>query len=131
MCQRHGQQYRNWLEGYSKIGDITGFIWCYHYVLEDGTVRDYAMDYLQEHYRGIDVNTNSWSGLDGIVVMMHGLIGVIYVVAAVFILVSVALSTGKLLAFEAGTMAVYKSMGLSSAKLKQVSIINLIHENDV
>ena len=89
------------------------------------------MDYLQEHYRGIDVNTNSWSGLDGIVVMMHGLIGVIYVVAAVFILVSVALSTGKLLAFEAGTMAVYKSMGLSSAKLKQVSIINLIHENDV
>ena len=107
------------MEGYSKIGDITGFIWCYHYVLENGAVRDYAMDYLQKNYRGIDVHTNSWSGLDGIVAMMHGLIGVIYLVAAFFILISVALSTGKLLAYEAGTMAVYKSMGLSAKKLRR------------
>ena len=107
------------MEGYSKIGDITGFIWCYHYVLEDGAVRDYAMNYLQKNYRGIDVHTNSWSGLDGIVDMMHGLIGVIYLVAAFFILISVALSTEKLLAYEAGTMAVYKSMGLSTKKLRR------------
>ena len=82
-------------------------------------VRDYAMDYLQEHYRGIDVHTNSWSGLDGIVAMMHGLIGAIYLVAALFILISVALSTEKLLVYEAGTMAVYKSMGLSTKKLRR------------
>ena len=107
------------MEGYSKIGDITGFIWCYHYVLEDGAMRDYAMNYLQKNYRGIDVHTNSWSGLDGIVAMMHGLIGVIYLVAAFFILISVALSTGKLLTYEAGTMAVYKSMGLSTKKLRR------------
>ena len=107
------------MEGYSKIGNITGFIWCYHYVLEDGTVRDYAMNYLQEHYRGIDVHTNSWSGLDGIVAVMHGLIGVIYLIAAFFILISVALSTGKLLVYEAGTMAVYKCMGLSTKKLRR------------
>ena len=107
------------MEGYSKIGDITGFIWCYHYILEDGRVRDYAMDYLQKNYRGIDVHTNSWSGLDGIVAMMHGLIGVIYLVAAFFILISVALSTGKLLTYEAGTMAVYKSIGLSAKKLRR------------
>ena len=102
------------MEGYSKIGDITGFIWCYHYVLEDGAVRDYAMNYLRKNYRGIDVHTNSWSGLDGIVAMMHGLIGAIYLVAAFFILIAVALSTGKLLTYEAGTMAVYKSMGFST-----------------
>ncbi|MDE7283835.1 MAG: hypothetical protein K2N85_09685, partial [Lachnospiraceae bacterium] len=96
------------MEGYSKIGDITGFIWCYHYILEDGAVRDYAMNYLQKSYSGIDVHTNSWSGLDGIVAMMHGLIGVIYLVAAFFILIAVALSTGRLLIYEAGTMAVYK-----------------------
>ncbi|MDE7427765.1 MAG: ABC transporter permease [Lachnospiraceae bacterium] len=107
------------MEGYSKIGDITGFIWCYHYVLEDGAVRDYAMNYLQKNYRGIDVHTNSWSGLDGIVAMMHGLIGVIYLVAALFILISAALSTEKLLVYEAGTMAVYKSMGLSTKKLRR------------
>ena len=107
------------MEGYSKIGDITGFIWCYHYVLEDGAVRNYAMDYLQKNYRGIDVHTNSWSGLDSIVSMMHGLIGVIYLVAVFFILIAVALSTGKLLTYEAGTMAVYKSMGLSAKKLRR------------
>ena len=107
------------MEGYSKIGDITGFIWCHHYILEDGAVRDYAMNYLQKNYRGIDVHTNSWSGLDGIVSMMHGLIGVIYLAAAFFILIAVALSTGKLLAYEAGTMAVYKSMGLSARKLRR------------
>ena len=106
------------LAGYSKIGDITGYIWCYHYILENGLVRDYAMAYLQENYRGIDVHTNSWSGLDGIVFVMHALIGVIYLVAALFILVSVALTANKLLQSETGKMAIYKSMGLSSDRLR-------------
>ena len=104
--------------GYSKIGDITGYIWCYHYILENGNIRDFAMNYLQEHYRGIDVHTNSWSGLDGIVLLMHVLIVVIYLVAAVFIMVSVALISGKLLQAETGNMAIYKSMGLSTARLR-------------
>lgn len=106
------------LEGYSRIGNITGFIWCYHYILTDGDVRDYAMQYLQENYSGIDVHTNSWSGLSGIVFVMHTLIAAIYLVAAVFILVSVALTSGKLLQSEAGNMAVYKSMGLSTGRLR-------------
>lgn len=107
------------MEGYSKIGDITDYIWCYHYILENGAMRDYAMSYLQEHYRGIDVHTNSWSGLNGIVFLMHILILVLYVIAAVFILVSVALISGKLLQAETGNMAVYKSMGLSTVRLRQ------------
>lgn len=106
------------MEGYSKIGDITGYIWCYHYILENGNMRDFAMNYLQAHYRGIDVHTNSWSGLDGIVFLMHVLIVVIYLVAAVFIMVSVALISGKLLQAETGNMAIYKSMGLSTARLR-------------
>lgn len=106
------------LEGYSKIGNITGFIWCYHYILANGAVRDYAMKYLQENYSGIDVHTNSWSGLSGIVFVMHTLIIAIYLVAAVFILISVALTSGKILQRETGNMAVYKSMGLSTGKLR-------------
>ena len=106
------------LTGYSKIGDITGYIWCYHYILENGLMRDYAMAYLQEHYRGIDVHTNSWSGLDGIVFAMHALMAAIYLVAALFVLVSVALAASKLLASETGKMAIYKSMGLSSGGLR-------------
>ena len=106
------------LQGYSKIGDITGYIWCYHYILENGLVRDYAMAYLQENYRGIDVHTNSWSGLDGIVFVMHTLIAVIYLIAALFILVAVALTSNKLLQSETGKMAIYKCLGLSSGRLR-------------
>lgn len=77
------------------------------------------MGYLQEHYRGIDVHTNSWSGLNGIVFLMRVLILALYLIAAVFILVSVALISGKLLQAETGNMAVYKSMGLSTGRLRR------------
>ena len=106
------------MEGHSKIGDITGYIWCYHYILENGNMRDFAMGYLQEHYRGTSVHTNSWSGLDGIVFLMHILILALYLIAAVFILVSVAIISGKLLQAETGDMAVYKSIGLSTGRLR-------------
>ncbi len=107
------------MEGYSQIGDITGFIWCYHYILENGNMRDFAMGYLQEHYRGTSVHSNSWSGLNGIVFLTHILILALYLIAAVFILVSVALISGKLLQAETGNMAVYKSMGLSTVRLRR------------
>ena len=107
------------LEGYSKSGDITGYIWCYHYILEDGDLRDTVMKYLQGHYQGADIHTNSWSGLDGIVSLMHLLIVIIYVLAAVLILITVALTTGRLLWTEVGNMAVYKSMGMYAGRLKR------------
>lgn len=104
--------------GYAKIGDITGYIWCRHYILEDGGVRDYVYDYLEEHYRGIDVHTNSWSGLSGIVLVMHILIVGLYVVTALIILITVALVAGKLLQSEKSNMAIYKSLGLYTGKLR-------------
>lgn len=104
--------------GYAKIGDTTGYIWCRHYILEDGGVRDYVYDYLEEHYRGIDIHTNSWSGLDGIVFVMHMLILGLYAVTAVIILITVALVAGKLLQSEKSNMAIYKSLGLYTGKLR-------------
>lgn len=114
------------LAGYSKIGDVTGFIWCTHYILENGGVRDYAMAYLQQHYRGIDVHTNSWSGLSGIVRAMHGLIAAIYGIAACFVLVAVLLSAGRLLRAEAGRMALYKSLGLSTLWLRMTFALRFL-----
>ena len=49
---------------------------------------------------------------------MHALIAVIYLIAALFILVAVALTANKLLQSETGKMAIYKSMGLSSGRLR-------------
>ena len=106
------------MEGYSKVGDVTGFIWCYHYILEDGSVRDYAMTYLQEHYTDIDVHTNAWSGLDGIVSMMRLLIVVIYIITAVLILTAVSLVASKLLKSETQNMAIYKSIGIREKSLR-------------
>ncbi len=107
------------MAGYSKVGDITGFIWCKHYILKDGSVRDFAMQYIQEHYRGIDVHTNSWSGLDGIVSMMKLLIICIYIIAAIFIMVSVSMTSSKLIQSEIGNIAIYRSIGLSAKKLRK------------
>ena len=104
--------------GYAKIGDITGYIWCRHYILQDGSVRDYVYDYLEEHYRGIDVHTNSWSGLEGIVSVMHMLLVGLYAVTAVIVLTAVALVAGKLLQSEKSDMAIYKSLGLHTGKLR-------------
>ncbi len=119
MCANGmGSKFGISIGGYSNIGDITVFIWCYHYILENGSVRDYVMQYLQENYKGIDVHTNSWSGLDGIVSMMHLLIVVIYVVAALFILTSVALISAKLLGAETPDTAIYKSLGLRGRTLR-------------
>ena len=76
------------------------------------------MKYLQEHYQGVDVHINSWSGLDGIVSTMHMLIALIYLIAAVFILIAVWLAANKLMQAETEKMAVYKSMGLSQLRLR-------------
>lgn len=59
------------------------------------------------------MHTNSWSGLNGIVLLMHMLILALYLIAAVFILVSVALISGKLLQAETGDMAVITVLGLT------------------
>lgn len=104
--------------GYSKIGDITGFIWCSHYILEDGSMRGYVYKYLEENYKGIDVHTNSWSGLDGIVRVMHIALIVFYIVMAVIILLATALVANKVILSEMADLAVYRSLGITSIKLR-------------
>lgn len=104
--------------GYSKIGDVTGFIWCSHYILEDGSIRDYVYKYLEENYKGIDVHTNSWSGLDGIVMVMHIALIVFYIVMAGIILLATALVANKIILSEMADLAVYRSLGITNIKLR-------------
>lgn len=106
------------LAGYSQIGDINGYIWCHHYILENGEIRDYAADFIRENYRGVDVHTNSWSGLDGIVRLMHRMILAIYLVSAAFIALSVALIMGSLIRSEEGTLAVYRTLGMGRNEVR-------------
>ena len=106
------------IRGYSKIGDITGYIWCYHYILEDGGMRDWAMKYLQDNYRGVDIHNNGWSGLDGIVFVIKLLLVAIYIISGLFILVATMLTVNKLIRSETARTAIYRSLGTKNSTLK-------------
>lgn len=105
--------------GYARIADVNDYIWCYHYILEDGTVNDDIMEYLLTVYRvELHLHTNSWSGLDGIVNTMRFLTLFMYAIVAVFIFVVIALTGSKLLHAEQSDLAILKSIGLSSHRLR-------------
>ena len=103
--------------GYSQIGDITGFIWCSHYILKDGNMRDYAYKYLEENYKEIDVHTNSWQGLGGIVEVVHAVVLAVYIIAFCIILLVTALTASKILLSEMPDLAIYRSLGFTGKQL--------------
>ena len=103
--------------GYSQIGDVTGFIWCYHYILKDGDMRGYAYKYLEENYKEIDVHTNSWQGLGGIVKVIHTVVLAVYIIAFCIILLVTALIASKILLSEMPDLAIYRSLGFTGKQL--------------
>ena len=106
-------------EGYGKIGNVNTYIWCHHYILADASVSNTIMTYLQKEYPfDLAVHTNSWSGLDGIVNTMHLLTIFMYAIVAIFIAVVVGLTSSKMLFAEQRDMAVLKSIGFTSLKLR-------------
>lgn len=106
-------------EGYAKIANVNSYIWCRHYILADVSVSDKIMTYLQKEYPvDLDVHTNSWSGLDGIVNTMHLLTKFMYVVVAIFISVVIGLTSSKMLFAEQRDMAILKSIGFTTLNLR-------------
>lgn len=107
------------LEGYSRIGDVRGYIWCYHYLLADGSHNNDVAAALQESYgAAAAVHTNSWSGLAGLVSTMRIVLVALFGVAALLVAVSTALSSGALLLAERRDMAVCKGLGFTSRQLR-------------
>lgn len=107
------------IDGYARIGDIQEDIWCYHYIIEDGSLRDTIMDVLVARYRlDADIHDNSWLGLDGIVSVLHMVIFIMYGITALIICIVVALSGHRALSAEQKELAIYKSIGLSVSGLR-------------
>lgn len=107
------------LEGYARIGDVRGYIWCYHYLLADGTRNEQVAAELQDAYgASAAVHTNSWSGLSGLVGTMRALLVLLYGMSALLVLVSMALASGKLLLAERVDLAVFKGIGFTSRQLR-------------
>lgn len=106
-------------EGYAQIADVSGYIWCHHYILGSSVYNEEIMARLQQDYRiELSVHTNSWSGLDGIVGAMRMLTVFMYGIMAVFILVVTALTSSKLLRAEQSDLAILKSVGFTSGDLR-------------
>lgn len=106
-------------EGYSRIGDVNSYIWCYHFILDNSNHNEEIMKNLQNKYpMQMDVHTNSWSGLDGIVSTMRLLVVFMYVIVIILILIVVGLTTSKLLSSEKRDMGIYKVIGITSKKLR-------------
>ena len=100
-------------QGYQRLADTDGYIWCYHYILKNGDRNEEILKALQSRFKlQADIHTNSWSGLSGIVSTMHLLTVFMYASAAVFILAAVGLQGGKMLAREQKNMAILKSIGI-------------------
>lgn len=106
-------------QGYERLAELGSYIWCYHYILADGSHNEEILQELQERFRvEANIHTNSWSGLDGIVSSMHLLTVFMYAVTALFILAAVCLEGGKMLRSEEKNLAIYKSIGFTSNQLR-------------
>lgn len=106
-------------EGYARIGDVTAFIWCHHYVLSNSEHNETIMKELQSLYpMDLDVHTNSWSGLSGIVNIMHLLTIVMLVIVLIVIVVGVILTISKLIQTEQRDMAILESIGLTIKSIR-------------
>ena len=106
-------------KGYAEIGDVNEPIWCYHYIFENGEVRDAVMEELSSRYRvEVALHTNSWSGLDGIVNTLHILVAFMYMIVAIVVCIVILLSANRVLHAEQKDLAIYKSCGFTSVKLE-------------
>lgn len=106
-------------EGYARIGDVNGYIWCHHYILEDGSSNTQIMKEIQKTFgAGIEVHTNSWSGLDGIVNMLHLMTASMAAVAALFILAVVQMTGRRFIQTEQSDIEICKSIGFTQTRLR-------------
>ncbi len=106
-------------EGYDQIGPDNYHMWCRHYYLGDPSIKPLLIDELEAIYGGaLFVHENTWPGLFGIINAMDLLLMFMYVVAAVFILVVVGLSSHKIIRMEQRDLGIYKAMGFSNSRLR-------------
>ena len=106
-------------EGYLNIGRENEHMWCYHYFLEDTSLKAQITETLEETYGGdVHVHENSWPGLFGIISAMQALLVLLYGMVFFFILIVTIMTSGKILSAEQKNLGIYKSIGFSSTRLR-------------
>ncbi|NHM16466.1 FtsX-like permease family protein [Eggerthellaceae bacterium zg-887] len=106
-------------QGFARFPNAEAGLWCKHYVLRDVEARDGLVAELAATYGGdLHVHDNSWSGLAGLVFAMRAIVVVMYAFAAVLIFLTCWLTTTKLVQSELRDIAVCKTLGLASRRLR-------------
>lgn len=107
-------------EGYQKIGRDEPRIWCYHFFLEEPEKKGEVKELLEGRYGGdVHIHENTWPGLFGIIRVMRIALLVMYVMAALFILVTTVMTGSRILATEQKDLGIYKSVGFSAGRLRR------------
>ncbi|MCQ2088126.1 MAG: ABC transporter permease [Bacilli bacterium] len=114
-----GENFGMTKEGYFRIGRDNPSLWCHHYFLKDESKKLEIMKVLEDTYGSdIHVHENSWPGLYGILRAMKMLICFMYVVSGLFILISIVLSSRKILNEEKADLNNYRLLGFSYSALR-------------
>lgn len=90
-----------------------------YYLLRDSSMTEELLQFLQENYgERINIDENTWSGVDSILLVLSVLMVFMYVITIVFVLITVTLTGSKILYKEQHDLGIYKSLGYESGKLR-------------
>lgn len=103
--------------GYLKIGRDDSRIWCWHYFLSDPSQKAAITQALENQFGGdVHVHENTWPGLFGIIAAMRGLVVLMYIITAAFILIVTGMTGSRVLAAEQRDIAIYKALGFTDGQ---------------
>lgn len=108
--------------GYKRLtGELPGQMW-YNYEVENKDAAAALVEEIGEKYGTTEVEIsgrNIFDGINIIVDVVHGIVWLIYVIAAVFVIVAVSLVCGKMFRREQRNYGIMKAVGFTDRALRR------------
>lgn len=107
------------LDGFERLGGDTQEGFYTYYLLSDKMQEEELARLLEAAYGDqMEIDENTWSGLESISQATSALEIFMYVITMIFILITVSLTGSKILYKEQHDLGIYKSLGFMSEKLR-------------
>lgn len=122
-----GENFGMTKDGYLRIGRDNPALWCHHYFLQDENKKFEIMDALEQKFGSdVHIHENSWPGLYGILRAMKMLIVFMYVISGIFILISIVLSSKRIITEEKKDLNNYRLLGFSFESLRWSFVLRFL-----
>lgn len=106
-------------KGIERFGEDEELSYYRYYQLKEPDLTAQLLDNLSSRYKEeINIDDNTWSGVDSIVLGMSALTNMMYLITIIFILITVYLTGSKVLYREQHDLSIYKSLGFVSGTLR-------------